>query len=201
MSARGALRRSRQSSVESEIVRLLESRDLRGAATLVIREYGPQILGYLTVVTKDADDADEAFGRFCEEMWKNLGGFRRESSVLTWAYRVAWTAALRLTQDGYRRRGRRLETAELSGLMAYARSSLAPHLRESRKDWLHRLRAQLTPAEQTLLTLRIDRAMSWRDVAAVLAEDDGPDEVVLRKRFDRLKRKLEDVARAEGLLE
>jgi RNA polymerase sigma-70 factor (ECF subfamily) len=205
MPARAALGPTSENE-EREIARLLDGGDLRGAATIVIRDYGPQILGYLVAVVKDRDDADEAFGRFCEEMWKGLGGFRRECAALTWAYRVAWSCALRIGRDGYKRLGRRLQTGELSTLVAQARSSIAPHLKESSKDWLRRTRETLSPEEQTLLILRVDRTMKWRDIAQVMAagaqtSGDSPDEVALRKRFDRLKRKLEAAARAEGLLE
>ena len=45
--------------------------------------------------------------------------------------------------------------------------------------------------------------MSWREVAHVLAAggESSLGEVALRKRFDRLKHKLEEAARVEGLIE
>jgi RNA polymerase sigma-70 factor (ECF subfamily) len=56
---------------------------------------------------------------------------------------------------------------------------------------LARIRTQLTPEEETLLLLRIDRRLSWDEVADVLAEERrGPDPAALRKRFERLKTKI-----------
>ena len=52
--------------------------------------------------------------------------------------------------------------------------------------------------EQSLLTLRVDRGMSWAEIAHIL--DEGAGEPALRKRFERVKRKLRDLAAAEGLL-
>lgn len=202
MSGAGKRRGSVKPELEGAVARLLGAGDLQHAATEIIRGYGPQILGYLSAAMHRPDDADDAFGLFCEDVWKGLHGFERRSSVLAWSYRVAWNCALRVAQDGYRRRGRRLGTDELSEVAESVRSSTAPYLKDASKDWLRRAREQLTPEERTLLILRIDRGMSWRDVAEVLsAGGKGPDPVALRKRFDRLKRKLEGAARAEGLIE
>jgi len=50
--------------------------------------------------------------------------------------------------------------------------------------------------------MRLDRNLAWREVAMVLAAEGEPvDEVALRKRFERLKTKLTELAREEGLLE
>lgn len=186
-------------ATEAGIAASLARGDLREAATLLVRDYGAQILGYLCSVLRDDAAADEAYGRFCEELWKGLGGFRGESSARTWAYRVAWSCALRVVEDPHARRGRRLLTAEVSALAAGARSTLRPYERPAAHDWLRRMRETLSLEEQTLLILRVDRAMPWRDVALVLGS--GVEPAALRKRFDRLKRRLHAAARAEGLVE
>jgi RNA polymerase sigma-70 factor (ECF subfamily) len=63
-------------------------------------------------------------------------------------------------------------------------------------------RARLSPEERALLVLRLDRDLAWREVATVLSADGEPvDEAALRKRFERLKAKLAQLAREEGLLE
>ncbi|MBS2025790.1 MAG: hypothetical protein JST92_25600, partial [Deltaproteobacteria bacterium] len=55
-------------------------------------------------------------------------------------------------------------------------------------DLVARLRAELSPAEQTLLILRIDRELSWKEVASVMAaEGEDVDPAALRKRFERLR--------------
>jgi len=49
--------------------------------------------------------------------------------------------------------------------------------------------------------LRVDKGLSWQEIAEVLAEteDDPPDPVALRKRFERLKERLMKMAEKEGL--
>ena len=191
------------SQLEQEIGRHLDAGDLAAAATAALEGYGPQILGYLAVVLRSEEDAGEVFGRFAEELWKAIGGFRREASFRTWSHRVAWSCARRFLEDPYRRLGRRLLTQEVSGLAERVRSSTAPYLREAVQGRVALLRKDLTAEEQTLLVLRLDRKLGWREVALVLAEEgkEPPDDAALRKRFERIKGKLKKRAREAGMLE
>jgi RNA polymerase sigma-70 factor (ECF subfamily) len=190
-------------SAEERAAELLDRGDHAAAATLVVREYGPQILGYLASVVRSDADAGDVFSQFSEDLWRGLPGFRRECPLRVWAYRLAWHAAARFLRDPYRQRGRRLETTEISRIAEEVRSSVLLGRTEARRAGIERLRDRLAPDEQTLLVLRLDRGLSWRDVAIVLAEEGGAplDEAVLRKRFERLKDKLGRLAREEGLIE
>jgi RNA polymerase sigma-70 factor (ECF subfamily) len=64
-----------------------------------------------------------------------------------------------------------------------------------------RLRNQLTPAEQSLLVLRVDRALSWSEVATVMSTpEERLDAQAAAKRFQRVKTKLRKLAEDAGLL-
>jgi len=189
-------------AVEAEIADLLESNDLPSAAAAILREYGPAILAYLASLARDEDRADDAFSQFCEDLWRGLPGFRRDASVRTWVYKLAWHAWLRNEREPYRRRGRQLATEEMSRLAAEVRSTTALHLRSEAKDAVARLRQQLTPAEQSLLVLRIDRGLSWSDVASVMSTpEEDLDAQTVAKRFQRVKDRLRKLAEDAGLLE
>jgi RNA polymerase sigma-70 factor (ECF subfamily) len=187
---------------EVRIAELRAAGDLREAAAVILRAYGPQILGYLCAVLRDEDAAQEAFSVFAEDLWKGLDGFRGEASARVWAFRLAWHAAARHARDPYRRRGRRLETEEYSRIAAEIRSTTTARWLDDRSRKLAALRAALTPDEQTLLILRVDKALPWSEVAFVLSTPEAPvDEPALRKRFERVKAKLARRAREEGLVE
>jgi RNA polymerase sigma-70 factor (ECF subfamily) len=171
------------------------------AATEAIRGYGPQILGYLTRALGSPDDAADAFSLFSERLWKGIASFEGRSSVRVWAYRVAWTAALRVADDGYRRRRERLRTSMASRIAAEVVTRTLADDRARADAGLERLRSGLEPAERALLVLRLDQRLSWREVAEVMrADGDEVDEGALRKRFERLKEKLGRLAKREGLL-
>lgn len=183
-------------ALEERITSLLDAGDPTGAATAAIEGYGPQILGYLTSVLRDDDLAGDAFSTFSEDLWVGLPKFRRESAFRTWAYKLAWHAAMRCARDPKRKRGAPLPSSLASNLAAEVRSRTAPHLRTETKTAVQQLRDELTPDEQTLLILRIDRDLGFRDIAEVI----GVEEAAVRKRFERVKEKLKDLARKRGLL-
>jgi RNA polymerase sigma-70 factor (ECF subfamily) len=189
-------------SLEATIARLLAAGDLRSAATAIMRGYGPAILGYLAALARQEDRADDVFSQFSEDLWTGLPGFRQESSVRTWVHKLAWHAWLRYERDAFRRHGRRLASDHMSRLAAEVRSTTALHLRSDVKDAVSRLRAELAPAEQSLLVLRIDRGLSWTEVASVMSTPDEPlDSQTVAKRFQRVKERLRNLAEREGLLQ
>ena len=184
---------------EARIRTLLDASDAQGAATEAMRAFGPKIFGYLRSVLRDDADAGDAFSLFGENLWKGITGFRGESSFRTWAYRVAWNAALAVRDEAWRRNGRRLETGEASKLAQEIRTTAARV--ERQRTALDALREELSAEEQTLLHLRIDQELSWDEIAQVLGGDGAPIEAAtLRQRFKRLKERLADLARERGLV-
>jgi RNA polymerase sigma-70 factor (ECF subfamily) len=188
--------------LDPRILSLLDTGDLSGAATEALRGYGPQVLGYLTAVLRDDDDAHDVFSQFAEDLWRGLPGFRRECAVRTWAFRLAWHAAARYARDPYRKRHRPILTTEASKIAEEVSSTMSTYAPGGRADKLMKLRESLNSEEQTLLILRVDKAMPWEDVAEVLRADGEPaSPAALRKRFERLKEKLGRLAREQGLIE
>src|SRR5215831_3733377 len=186
---------------EAPIIARLDEGDVAGAATEALRLYGQPILGYLHSVARNEADAGEIFSMFCEDLWTGLPQFRRESSFRTWAYKLAWHAAMRFFKDPYRKRAQPLASEEFSRLAQAVRTTTAAHLRTEAKDKIARLRESLDPSEQTLLTLRIDRGMPWQEIAEIMSESgERPAKAALRKRFERLKEKLRKLAQDEGLI-
>jgi RNA polymerase sigma-70 factor (ECF subfamily) len=171
------------------------------AATAAIGGYGEEILGYLVAMARDQTLAADAFSTFAEDLWKGLAKFRWESTLRTWAYVLARSALARVRSDPHRRRAVPLDDADVEAIAASVRSRTATFLRTETRDKIARLRATLDPDDQTLLILRINRGLAWRDVARVLADDSSipldKRASALRKRFERLKVELKARASAE----
>ena len=185
--------------LEARIRVALARGDTEDAASEAIRGFGPEILGYLTRVVGSPDDAADAFSLFSEQLWRGMPRFEGRSSVRVWAYRVAWTAAMRVVEDGWRRRRERLRTSMASRLAAEVLTRTPPD--GGAPDELERLRSELRPEERSLLVLRVDRRLSWKEIADVMREGGEPvDEAALRKRFERVKTRLGELARERGLV-
>ena len=93
------------------------------------------------------------------------------------------------------------EAKELERLTATVRAATQPYLRTEVKDAVSQLRQRLTPEEQTLLILRVDRALSWKEVGQIMADGDEPlSEATLAKRYQRVRARLRKLAEDAGLL-
>ncbi len=186
---------------EARVAASLAGGDLSRAAEEAIRGFGPKILGLLRAVLRDEDLAADAFSLFAENLWRGMSSYRGEASVRTWSYRLAWNAALTVRDEGWRRLGRRLGTTHAGRLAEDVRTKSALRV-ERQLQAVAKLRQGLAAEEQALLTLRIDQELAWEEIAEVLSTGETRVEpATLRKRFERLKEKLGELARAQGFLE
>lgn len=197
--------------LEQAIRQAIGRRDHAGAATLAIRGYGAEIYGFLRAFHRDEEDAAEVFSQLGERIWRDLPGFRQDSSFRTWAYALARHASLNHRRDRQRRDKRQQplpEGSQVSALVAQVRSETASYLRSERRTRFAALRESLSPEDQALLVLRVDRQMAWNDLALVLrggGEPLGQDALKreaarLRKRFQLLKERLLELGRAAGMV-
>ena len=190
--------------VDAEVRRLCEAGDIHRAATVAIQSFGGELMGFLVVVVGDSAEAGDVFADTCVRLWKGLATFRWESSLRTWVYVLARRACHAHREARAQHRGRHVplsQVQEVDELIVRMRTTTLANLGGRRATRAERLRAQLEPDEQMLLTLRLDRELDWREIAVVL-DDDGPldDDGVtraaaaLRKRFERIKEKLRKLA-------
>lgn len=199
---------SRHVETERRARAALDEGDARAAATAAIQGYGPEILGFLRARLRDDTTAGDAFAVFCEDLWKGLPKFEARSTMRVWAYTLARHAADRVAGRARRERDRRASLSEARSLAEEVRTSTMAHQRTANKDRVRKLRARLTGEEETILILRVDKQLSWREIVQVLGSDD-PDAsdaglaraaARLRKRYQAMTAKLRRLAEAEGLL-
>ena len=174
--------------------------EARPASSRVIRTLGPAVLRYLRAILRDEDDAKDAFSLWAESVWRGLPGFRGDSPVRAWAFQLAYHAALKLTCRASRRANRRLATSEASRIAEVVRTTV--ERRERQRDVLRELRRQLTLEEQTLVALRVDEELSWDEIAGVLARRGvTTSPATIAKRFERVKARLAELLRRNGIVE
>lgn len=138
-------------------------------------------------------------------MWHGITAFRFQCSFRTWLYTLARHAAIRFERSPANRARLRESLSRAPEGIDRERSRTRPYLRTDVKDRLSQLRETLTPDEQSLLVLRVDRGLSWEEVSRVLYDDGEPDDasvrhhaVNLRQRFRQLTERIRERARAEG---
>lgn len=190
--------------IDERVRALISGGDATNATALVVETYGLEIYGYLVSLLRNEDSASDAFAAACEDVLKAILRFRGESSLRTWLYTVARHAAYREARGQRQRRGERL-SGLADALQAPLRTATAAFRRTDVKDELSRLRDALSDDERELLLLRVDRGLSWQDIAVIRVGEGDPAEqkreaARCRKQFERSKEKLRDLARQAGIL-
>jgi RNA polymerase sigma-70 factor (ECF subfamily) len=194
--------------LDERLRQLVLSGEVDRAATEALRALGPEVFGFLHGVVRSDSDAEEIFAATSERVWRSISGFRWQCALRTWLYCIARNEMLRFVDGARKRNAGRVTPSALDDVVAGVRTETLSALRTQKRDTLRRLRDELPEDDRTLVILRIDRALSWGEIARAFLtdpENDTEDDVAreaarLRKRFQLVKRRLADRARDEGLL-
>jgi RNA polymerase sigma-70 factor (ECF subfamily) len=199
-----------RAQLEREVRERCDRADHGGAATILLRGYGPEIFGFLKATHRNRAEADEVFALFAEQVWSGLPRFAWESSVRLWAYAVARHVSKTLLRNEARRRRRLVNQTDslFEQVVQNVRTNTLEFLRTEKKSRLQALRDSLPEDDRALLVLRVDRRLEWKDLARVLSDtgegqplDDDTlarEAARLRKRFQIVRDRLRDLARREG---
>ncbi|UUZ81934.1 RNA polymerase sigma factor [Paenibacillus sp. P26] len=149
----------------------------------VIRRFQQKIYLYCCFLLGDKQEAEDAVQEIFFKAYRGLGSYRHEHSFLAWLYKIAsnhchtllkrktrWTLLLPLLRQNDRVRSAEQEFTDREGF---------------RMDWPQ----GLSPVEKELLVLRVLEDRPFEEIAGIL----GHSTAALRKRFERLKVKLQRI--------
>ena len=183
--------------LEEELRRRAERGEHEAVAALGLRSYGPEIYGFLVGFHRNEQDAADVFSIFSERLWRGLRGFGWECSFRTWAYAIARNTSCTYRRDAARRAKHEAPLPEGSVLCQIAeevRSGTRSYLKTEAKQLGDRLRQSLSRDDAMLLTLRVDRRLSWNDAARILHDGDEPlDDETLKREAARLRKRFQDI--------
>jgi RNA polymerase sigma-70 factor (ECF subfamily) len=192
--------------VETMVRERCEAKDYAGAMRFALQGYGDEVFSFLLARLRNDDDSSDVFSQACEDLLHTLPTFEWRCSLRTWFYRVARSAVARHKRSPMNRPERRVPLSHVSELAEQIRSRTVAHQRSEVKDRMRALRDQLDEDEQQLLELRVDRDLSWGDIAEILGEEEDDKQAKdraaarLRQQFQTLKTRLRELAIAEGLI-
>jgi RNA polymerase sigma-70 factor (ECF subfamily) len=131
-------------------------------------------------------DGDEVFAAFSESLWRSLAAYRSKCGIRTWAYMLARQQISR-HRKGARHQLLQVRISELENVLQEVRKTYTP-----RRATLTRLRNELSIEDRELLILRIDRELSFDEIARLFGEDPSTaDEPSLRREAARLRKRLQ----------
>jgi RNA polymerase sigma-70 factor (ECF subfamily) len=194
--------------VDSDVRARCEAGELDAATASAVEGYGEEIYSFLVARMDSEDRAADVFSQTCEDLWQSLRTFEWRCSLRTWFYRLARNAAVRYEKVPANDLARRQALSQIGDLADQVRSRTQLHLRSEVKDRFQELRSRLPTDDQMLLILRVDRALAWEDIVRILDDEVSEDDDALqrasarlRQKFPKLKDRLRELARSEGLLD
>lgn len=201
--------RAVDASLEARLRELLAAGEDNAAVSLVIERLGPKLRGFIHAVMLDHGAAEEVWADVTLDIYRGLGSWQRERPILPWCLGVSRNACRRYWrgQRSARRKGQTIPSQGWTFSQPQPVRTPTPIWKTTpARRALDVLRASLTPDERTLLILRVDKQLPWREVTAVMhPELDGSAslarrEAALRKRFERTLTRLRTLARQRGFI-
>jgi RNA polymerase sigma-70 factor (ECF subfamily) len=198
-------------ALEQRIRSYCEAGDKKRAATALLEGYGRELLGFLISRLRDRDAASEVFSQFTEDLWRGLDGFRWQCSARVWSYTLVRHAASHYVKDARKRQGRNAPLSRagpLSAIEQKIRTATIAAARTEARSRVAQLRESLPIEDQTLLILRVNRKLDWKEIAQVMVYEGEvvsdaalqKEAVRLRKRYQLAKDKLRSMALEQGLI-
>ena len=126
----------------------------------LVREHKSTIYTVCYMFSKDEDEVQDLFQETLINMWKGMGGFREESKIDTWIYRVALNTCL--TQE--RKKKREVKKVPLNMDVNFFEDNDA-NAKQARI--LHQRISQLAYVDRALVMLWLD-GMSYDEMGAVV---------------------------------
>jgi RNA polymerase sigma-70 factor, ECF subfamily len=175
--------------LDAELRPVLEAGRFMESTTLVLRKLGPEILGFLSAVLGDVD-GDEVFSGFSESLWRSLETYRLKCGIRTWAYMLARQQISR-HRKGLRHQHAQVPISELADVLQEVRKTYTT-LAAYRRATLTQLRDELSIEDRELLILRIDRELSFDEIALLFVDDPNTaDKQTLRREAARLRKRFQ----------
>lgn len=181
---------------------LIASGEIDRATTDTLRVYGPELIGWMCSMLPGEADAHEAFSWMSEQLWKSLPRWEARCSLRTWCYMLARHAVIRTRTRSRSRLGREDLVASVPSIahaVTHVWNTSRANAAQTQSVYTE-IRNTLDDDEQTLLVLRVDRSLAWRDIAIVLLGEEASKEDIaakaasLRKQFERMKERLRSLA-------
>jgi RNA polymerase sigma-70 factor (ECF subfamily) len=136
----------------------------------LVRRIHPRLVRWALVKTTEVDDADEVVQRTLVRMYRALPGFRGDSRVTTWAYRIA--ANVWLDMQRARKSRSRVEEPLMDDMEhSAAATTPRPDARVERgqeADLLRRFLADLAPRQREVLELVDLQGLAPSEAAAAM---------------------------------
>ncbi len=180
----------RMETPDEALVSAAANGDRDAFAALLARHYD-RVHGLSFRLTGSKAEAEDLTQDICLALPAKLGSYRQEARFTTWLYRVTVNAA----HDRRRRMATHRKAADGWGDWELARRAEIDAAAEA-QDWLAAMMTRLPPELRDTVALTLGEELSQKEAAEVLGLSEG----TVAWRMSEVKKRLREMARAEGML-
>ena len=180
----------RMETPDEDLASAAATGDREAFAALLHRHYD-RIFGLAFRLVGSKPEAEDLTQDICLALPAKLASWRREARFTTWLYRITVNAS----HDRRRRAATHARAA--GGWGDWERNRRAGMAEDAdAQDWLAATMAQLSPELRDTVALTLGEDLSQKEAAEVLGLSEG----TVAWRMSEVKKRLREMARAEGML-
>lgn len=170
---------------EQDILALHRSGKTRQAFELIIKLYGERLYWHARRMVISHEDANDCLQNALIKVWKALPGFRGDSALFTWLYRILTNECLSFIKKEQLRSTLDFEAAwrieaekDING-------------KEIQKS-LHKAIAKLPPKQKAVFLLRYFEEMPYNQMSEVLETSEGALKASYHHAYEKVKAWIEE---------
>ncbi|GIO30465.1 MULTISPECIES: RNA polymerase sigma factor [Paenibacillus] len=167
------------------VVEKVKSGDKQSYA-VIIRAFEHQMYTYCYYILKNREEAEDALQDIFIKVYQSITKYNRQVSFSSWLYKVAYYHCLDQLRKKSRRKKLIDDQKEMQPLDDYRQTNAERAAEE--------LLMNLKPEERHLMLLKVVEQYSFEEIAEIM--DSKP--ATLRKKYERIRKKLIQQKRKEG---
>ena len=168
-------------SIDRDILNLYREGGREEAFRLLVQTYKERLYWLIRRMVVDHDDADDCLQNTFMKAWRSMDGFRGESQLYTWLYRIATNEAITFLSQ----RQSRVGTVDLEAAL---RLSTDPWFDgDQLQEALHKAIAKLPPKQKAVFNLRYFEEMPYERISRVLETSEGALKASYHHAYEKVK--------------
>ena len=157
---------------EKELITNLKSEAGREQAfQLLVKTYQQRLYWHIRKIVMNHDDTDDILQNVFIKVWKNIEGFREDSSLFTWLFRIATNESLSHLQK--QRRHSEVSINEMSDYLADSLESDAYFEGDEIQKKFHLAILQLPNKQRIVFNMKYFDEMKYEEISEVLKTSIG----------------------------
>lgn len=157
---------------DQEILRRFQNPDKQSYAfNLLVRKYQERVYWHIRKMVIDHDDADDLTQDTFVKVWKSLSGFKGNSGLYTWIYRIATNEVLTFLKKKKRRFF--LPIHDIEGELSQKLTSSTSPSADAIQLKLQKALLTLPEKQRLVFNMRYFDEMSYQEIAEVLDKSVG----------------------------